>query len=93
MRFRLMDLIVFPTQTLPSQTLALLYSASTLLDDPRRYACAHLCDSEASPLFFPQQFERSSLTVKILLWDSFQHCFWQLDVSVFVGIVRVSVTN
>jgi len=49
--------------------------------------------AEGTPLLLPQQLESSAAAVKVLLGDSFEHVLGQLDVSVFVFFVRVSISS
>lgn len=50
---------------------------------------AYLGDAEPSPLFLPEQLERASRPIKVLLWYLLQHLFWQLHVAVFEVVIIV----
>ena len=64
-RFRLVDLVVLPAQTLR--------------------------DAETSPFIFPQQLQRASRAVKVVLGDGLEHGLGELDVTVFVVVIVVPV--
>ena len=50
---------------------------------------AYLGDAEPSPLFLPEQLERASRPIKVLLWYLLQHLLWQLHVAVFEIVIVV----
>lgn len=52
---------------------------------------SHLCDTNASPLLFVQQLQGALGRVVVVLRNDLQHGLGQLDVAVFVFIIRVSV--
>lgn len=49
-----------------------------------------LCDTQASPFLFPEQLQCAFCRVEIFSRNSFEHCLWQLDMSIFVFAVAVS---
>lgn len=51
-----------------------------------------LCDAQTSPLVFPQQLESASCAVEVVFGDSLEHLLGQLDVTVFVVVVVVSLS-
>lgn len=53
----------------------------------------YLGDSQCSPFVLPQQLQRASRTVKVLLWYRLQHLLGQLHVSVLEVVVRISGVN
>lgn len=50
-----------------------------------------LGDAEPSPLILPQQLERASRSVEVVLGDGLEHLLGQLHVAVFVVVVVVPV--
>jgi len=48
-----------------------------------------LGDAEPSPLFLPEQLERASRPIKVLLWYLLQHLLWQLHMAVFEVVIIV----
>lgn len=50
-----------------------------------------LRDAQASPLVFPQQLERASGAVEVVLGDRLEHLLGELHVAVFVVVVIVPV--
>jgi hypothetical protein len=52
----------------------------------------NLSDSQCAPFVFPQQLQRASRAVHVLLGYDLEHGLGQLDVAVFVVLVRVPNT-
>ena len=55
------------------------------------HAAAYLGDAERAPLFLPQQLQGASAAVKVLLGYGLEHLLRELDVTVLVLLVRISV--
>jgi hypothetical protein len=48
-----------------------------------------LCDTQTSPLVFPQQLEGASRAVEVVLGNGLEHLLGELDVAVLVVIIVV----
>jgi len=94
MRLRLMHLVVFPPETLsPRQSATHPHIISHTGSPPKssswRYGKTDLRDPQPPPLILPQQLQRPSRPVKVVLGNLLQHLFRELDVAVLVVVVVV----
>lgn len=56
-----------------------------------QFRYSHLCDPQASPLILPQQLQRPSGSVEVVLWYGLEHLLGELHVAVFEVVIAVSV--
>lgn len=95
-----MNFVMLPAQTLEGEDISDVCRENNLLirihvyhqTEPDRTK-THLCDSQRSPFFLPEQLQRSLRTVKILLRDLLEHVFRQLDVAILVFVIGVPNTE
>ncbi len=72
---------------LPAQTLDLVVSLFAYQQKTRD---PYLRDSQSSPFILPQQFQCAFGRVEVVARNGLEHSLWELNMSIFVVVVRVS---
>ena len=81
MRLRFMHFVVFPTKALLKVTLCGLAEWIQVL---------YLSDAKSTPFLFPKKLQCVVVGIKVFFRYDLQHRLRELDMSVFVFIVRIS---